>query len=140
MTRSHMSRLYKQGGVAWNFTERLVKGGQHTLAGTRLHPALLLHTCRHLYTNVHSMGNKKEELEIFDLIMVTEIWLDESHDWDTAVDGYKLFLRNRGRGPCSLPKWIDCTDLSLKTSNAQVRNLLVKIRDKDNKGNLVVGI
>lgn len=59
------------------------------------------------------MGNKKEELqatvklEIFDLITIAEIWSDESHDCNTAIDGYKLFLRNRGRGTCSLPKLMD---------------------------------
>lgn len=47
------------------------------------------------------------ELEIFALITVAEIWLDESHGWNTAIDGYKLFLRNRGRGTCSLPKQMD---------------------------------
>lgn len=35
---------------------------------------------------------------------------------------------------------IDCTELSLKNSNAQVKSLWVKVRDQANKGNFVVGV
>ena len=61
-----------------------------------------------LYTNACSMGNKPEELEAtvllerYDLVAITETWWDESHDWTVAIDGYKLFQRDRrgrrGRG------------------------------------------
>ena len=54
-----------------------------------------------LYTNAHCMGNKQEELEAIvllqccDLIAVTETWWDESHDWSVAINGYRLFRRDR---------------------------------------------
>ncbi|PKU34768.1 ubiquitin carboxyl-terminal hydrolase 4 [Limosa lapponica baueri] len=47
------------------------------------------------------MDNKQEELqatvhlESYDLIDVTETWWDESQDWSTAIDDYKLFRRGR---------------------------------------------
>jgi len=54
-----------------------------------------------LYRNARSMGNKQEELEVvvllesYDLIAITETWWDESHDWNVALDGYRLFRRDR---------------------------------------------
>ena len=54
-----------------------------------------------LYTNACSMGNKPEELEAtvllerYDLVAITETWWDESHVWSVAVDGYRLFRRDR---------------------------------------------
>ena len=47
------------------------------------------------------MGNKQEELEAtmlvgnYDVVAITETWWDDSHDWSLAVDGYKLFRRDR---------------------------------------------
>ncbi|KAK4830595.1 hypothetical protein QYF61_012021 [Mycteria americana] len=54
-----------------------------------------------LYTNAGSMGNKHEELEAtvllesYDLVAITESWWDESHDWSAAINGYRLFRRDR---------------------------------------------
>ena len=54
-----------------------------------------------LYTNAHSMGNKRDKLEAtvllesYDLIAITETWCNESHDWSAATDGYRLFRRDR---------------------------------------------
>lgn len=48
----------------------------------------------------------------------------------TEVEGFALYWN----------RWINCRDLSLESSNAQVRGLWVKIRDQDNKGNLVTDI
>jgi len=47
------------------------------------------------------MGNKQEELETiiqqesYDLVAITEMWWDDFHDWNAAMDGYKLFSRDR---------------------------------------------
>jgi len=47
------------------------------------------------------MGNKQEELEAFvqqdsyDLVTITETWWGDPHDWSAAMDGYKLFRRDR---------------------------------------------
>ncbi|KAK4830361.1 hypothetical protein QYF61_010138 [Mycteria americana] len=54
-----------------------------------------------LYTNARSMGNKQEELEAivhqenYDMVAITETWWDDSHNWSAAMDGYKLFRRDR---------------------------------------------
>ncbi|PKU48697.1 egf-like repeat and discoidin i-like domain-containing protein 3 [Limosa lapponica baueri] len=56
-----------------------------------------------------------------------------------------MALRNRPRGKgggvalCA-KNGIDCTELSLKNSNAQTESLWVKIRDQSNKGNFVVSV
>ena len=54
-----------------------------------------------LCTNAHSTGNRQEELEAilqlesYNLIAITETWWDEMHNWSIAIDGYKLFRRDR---------------------------------------------
>ena len=54
-----------------------------------------------IYTNACSMGNKQEELEAivqrdsYDLVSITETGWDDPHDWSVAMDGYKLFRRDR---------------------------------------------
>jgi len=54
-----------------------------------------------LYINASSMGNKQEELEVtmlpesYDLIAITEIRWNESHDRNVAINGYRLFRRDR---------------------------------------------
>ncbi|KAJ7415620.1 hypothetical protein BTVI_37812 [Pitangus sulphuratus] len=56
-----------------------------------------------MYTNARSMGNKQEELEAivqqesYDMVAITETWWDDSHDWSAAMDGYKLFRKDRQR-------------------------------------------
>ncbi|KAK4825362.1 hypothetical protein QYF61_026881 [Mycteria americana] len=56
-----------------------------------------------LYANACNMGNKQEELEAtlllesHDLAGITETWWDESHDWSVAINGYRLFRRDRPR-------------------------------------------
>lgn len=55
------------------------------------------------FFSAHVMGNKKRELEAIVLLQscdqnsITETQWDESHDWSTGVNGYKLFRRNRQR-------------------------------------------
>jgi len=52
-------------------------------------------------TNTRSMGNKREELEAiiqqdgYDLVAITEMWWDNSHDWYAVIDGYRLFRKDR---------------------------------------------
>ncbi|KAK4805287.1 hypothetical protein QYF61_004852 [Mycteria americana] len=71
---------------------------------TRVLPTLETRTTAQLkclYTNAHSMGNKQEELEAivhqenYDMVAITEMWWDDSHNWSAAMDGYKLFRRDR---------------------------------------------
>ena len=98
-----------------------------------------------LYTNASSTGDKREELEAtmllesYDLDAIIETWRDESHDWNAAMDSYRLFRRNtQGRrdGSVSLyiKKWIELEKLSLKSNHEQVESLWV--RNKATKGTL----
>ena len=54
-----------------------------------------------IYTNACSMGNKLEELEAIvwqtdcDLVVVSEAQWYCSHDWNVAMDGCKIFKRDR---------------------------------------------
>ena len=54
-----------------------------------------------LYTNVQSMGNKQEELQVCvclqgcDVIGITEAWWDDSYDWNVGIDEYKLLRKDR---------------------------------------------
>lgn len=49
------------------------------------------------------MSNEQEELETtlllesYDLVALTEMWWDESHDWTVTIDGYRLFRRDGKR-------------------------------------------
>jgi len=104
-----------------------------------------------LYMNTRSTGNKHEELEAtmllesYDLIALTETWWDEFHDWSVAIDSHRLFRRDRqgksgGGVALYIKKSIQCEELSLKNSHEQVESLWVRIRDRGNKQNLVVGV
>jgi len=100
-----------------------------------------------LYTDAHSMSIKEEELEATmllescDLVATTETWWDKSHDWSGAIDGYRLFKRDRqrrrGRGiTLYIRKQTECKGLSQKNSHEQVESLWVRIRDQGKKGTL----
>jgi len=104
-----------------------------------------------LLTNEHSMGNKQEEMKTivqlgnYDLTAISETWWDESHSWNTMIEGYKLFRRyrqgRRGEGlALYFNKWIDCEELPLRNSNDQVESLWVKIREETSKGRLVARV
>jgi len=84
-----------------------------------------------LYTNVCSIGNKQEELETvvqlgnYDLIAITETWWDESHDWNTLIEDYRLFRRDRqsrrgGGVALYVRNWIDCEELCLRTQHREL--------------------
>jgi len=104
-----------------------------------------------LYMNARSMGNKQKELEAtvllesYDLIALTETWWDESHDWSVAIDSYRLFRRDRwgmtgGGIDLYIKKSIQYEELSLKNSHEQVKSLWGRIRDRGNRGNLIVSV
>ena len=94
------------------------------------------------------MENKQEELEtviclkIYDLVAITETWWDDSHNWNTTVEGNYFFRRDRlgrkgGEITLYVKDWIDCEELPLKINEKQAESLWVRIR---NKGHLVVGV
>ncbi|GAB0208010.1 hypothetical protein GRJ2_003266700 [Grus japonensis] len=94
------------------------------------------------------MGNKQEELEAivqqenYDRVAITETWWDDSHNWAAAMDGYKLFRRDRqwrGSGVALYVK--ECFDcLELNDGDDRVECLWVRIRGKANKADIMVGV
>jgi len=77
-------------------------------------------------------------------VALTETWWDESHDWSAAIDGHRMFRRDRrgkrgGGIALHINKCIEHKELSLRSSHKQVESLQVRIRDRGNKRNLAVG-
>ena len=80
-----------------------------------------------------------------ELTAIMETWWDESHDWNTSTEDYRLFRRDRqgrrgGRVALYVRKWIDCEELCLTDSHNQVESLQVKIKDWSGIGHLVAGV
>ncbi|KAK4810957.1 hypothetical protein QYF61_013365 [Mycteria americana] len=96
-----------------------------------------------------SMGNKQEELEAvvhqenYDMVAITETWWDDSHNWSAAMNGYKIFRRDRrGRRGGGVALYIrECLDsLELNDGDDRVECLWVRIKGKANKAGIVVGV
>jgi len=94
-------------------------------------------------TNARSMGNKQEELEAIvqqdslDFAAITEKWWDDSHDLSAAMEGYKLFRKDKGgkRGGGLALCVRDCFDcIELNDCDDKVECLRIKKRGKANKG------
>jgi len=43
------------------------------------------------------------QLERYDLIAIMEIWWDESHDWNTLIEDYRLFRQQVAQGSFGCP-------------------------------------
>lgn len=85
------------------------------------------------------------QLENYDLIAVTEMCWEDSHNWNTMIKGYELFESHRrgrrGRGVALyVKKWMDCKELPVRNSHKQVASLWVEVRSGSKKRQLVVGI
>lgn len=51
-----------------------------------------------IHTNAGSTGNRQEELEAIgqqENCGIMETWWDDLHKWDAAIDGCKIFRRDR---------------------------------------------
>ncbi|CAM4671219.1 unnamed protein product [Caretta caretta] len=103
-----------------------------------------------LYTNAQSLGNKQGELEVlvmsrnYDVIGITETWWDNSHDWSTVMDGYKLFRKDRqGRKGGGVALYVreqyDCSEFRYETVE-KPECLWIKFRSVCNKSDVVVGV
>ncbi|RMC09666.1 hypothetical protein DUI87_13452 [Hirundo rustica rustica] len=102
-----------------------------------------------MYTNARSMGNKKEELEAmvqqqsYDVVAITETWWDDSHGWSTALNGYKLFRRDRqGRRGGGVALYIKQTfdTVEIETKEDGVECLWERIKGKANKADILLGV
>ncbi|TRZ07386.1 hypothetical protein HGM15179_019724 [Zosterops borbonicus] len=101
-----------------------------------------------MYTNARSMGNKQEDLEAmvqqqsYDVVTIMETWWDDSHKWSAALDGYKLFRRDRkgrrdGGVALNIREALDAMDI--ETNDNAVECLWVRIKGKANKADIVLG-
>jgi len=85
------------------------------------------------------------QLEIYALTVIREPQWDVSCNWNTTTEDCKLFRRDRqdrraeGFALC-VRGWIGCKRLPLKSGCEEVENLQVEIRNRTNKGWLVVEI
>ncbi|KAF4796229.1 hypothetical protein TURU_086123 [Turdus rufiventris] len=102
-----------------------------------------------MYNNAHSMGNKQEELEAmvhqqsYDVVTIMEMWWDNSHSWSAALDGYKLFRRDRkwGRsGGVALYIMEAFDTMGIETNDNEVECLWVRIKGKVNKVDILLGV
>ncbi|KAK4819807.1 hypothetical protein QYF61_011601 [Mycteria americana] len=74
---------------------------------------------------------------------IMETWWDDSHNWSAAMDGYKLFRKDRrGRRGGGVAIYVrECLDsLELNDGDDRVECLWVRIRGKANKADIVVGV
>lgn len=89
------------------------------------------------------MGNKQEELEVcvqlqgYNLIGITEMCWDSSHNWSAAVN--KLFRKDRlgrqgGRTVFYMRQQLKCMQLCLGMDDVSVRSLWVRIRGQTDVG------
>ncbi|RMC04511.1 hypothetical protein DUI87_18957 [Hirundo rustica rustica] len=94
------------------------------------------------------MGDKQEELEAVvpqqscDAVAITERWWGDSHSWSTALDGYKLFRRDRkGRrgGGVALYTREAFDTIGIETNDDGIECLRVRIQGKDNK-DILLGV
>jgi len=94
------------------------------------------------------MGNKQEELEAivhqenYDIVAIMEAWWDNSHNWSAAMQGYKLFQRDRqrrrgGDEALYVRECFDC--LELDDGNDMVEGLWLRIKWKAIKADVMVG-
>ncbi|GAB0189143.1 hypothetical protein GRJ2_001380200 [Grus japonensis] len=102
-----------------------------------------------IYTNARSIGNKQEELEAivqqdsYDLVTITEMWWDNSHDWSAAMDGYKLFRRDRhGRRGGGVALYVrECFNcIELNDCDDKVECLWVRMRGKVSKADMLLRV
>ncbi|CAM5089359.1 unnamed protein product [Eretmochelys imbricata] len=80
----------------------------------------------------------------YDVIGITETWWDNSHDWSTVMDGYKLFRKDRqGRKGGGVALYVreqyDCSEFRYETVE-KPECLWIKFRSVCNKSDVVVGV
>ncbi|CAJ0962937.1 unnamed protein product [Ranitomeya imitator] len=105
-----------------------------------------------MLANARSLRNKMEELEAeistgnFDIVGITETWLDESYDWAVNLQGYSLFRKDRknrrGGGVCLYVK--SCLKSTLREDisegNEDVESIWVEIHGGKNGNKILIGV
>ena len=96
------------------------------------------------------MGNKQEELEAivqqgsYDLVTITEMWWDNSHDWHVVMEGYIHFRKDRptrrgGGVALYVREQLQCVELGLG-ADERVESLWVRIKGQAHMGDVIVGV
>ncbi|PKU42802.1 rna-directed dna polymerase from mobile element jockey-like [Limosa lapponica baueri] len=102
-----------------------------------------------IYANACSMGHKQEELEAivrqdsYDVVAITETWWDDGHNWNAAMNVYKLLRRNRqGRRGGGVALYIrECFDcIELDSRDDEVKCLWIRMKGKASMGDFVLGV
>ncbi|CAM4574228.1 unnamed protein product [Lepidochelys olivacea] len=80
----------------------------------------------------------------YDVTGITETCWDNSHDWSTVMDDYKLFRKDRqGRKGGGVALYVreqyDCSELRYETAE-KPECLWIKFRSVNNKSDVVVGV
>ncbi|XP_073519598.1 uncharacterized protein [Phyllobates terribilis] len=102
--------------------------------------------------NARSLTNKMDELEAeistgnYDIVGITETWLDESYDWAVNLQRYSLFRRDRrnrkGGGVCLYVK--TCLKPTIREDvwegNEEVESLWVEIHGAKNNNKIIIGV
>ena len=81
--------------------------------------------------------------ENYDIVAISETWWDDSHNWSAAMDGYKLFRRDRqGRRGSGVVLYVgECFGcLELDDGDHRIECLGVRIRGKPNKADIMVRV
>lgn len=78
------------------------------------------------------------QLDKYHLIVITETWWDGSHYWNTGIEGYKIFRRDKqerrgGDVALCVREGSDCEEIPLRNSHGMVESLRVKEKDHTNK-------
>ncbi|RMC15976.1 hypothetical protein DUI87_08183 [Hirundo rustica rustica] len=79
----------------------------------------------------------------YDVAAIMETWWDDSHGWSTALNGYKLFRRNRqGRRGGGVALYIKQTfdTVGIETKEDGVECLWVRIKGKGKKADILLGV
>ena len=106
-------------------------------------------TC--LYANARSMGNKGKELEICvqshdcGLVGIMEMRWDSLHDWSVAMEGHRLFRKDRpgrqgGGVVLHVRQQLECLELCLGMGEQPAESLWVGIKEQTSMGDIVVGV
>ena len=79
----------------------------------------------------------------YDIIGISKTWWDESCVWCVAIDGYRLFRRDKqgrqgGRVMMYVKHRLDCVEFQV--GNDKVESLWVRIKGRTNKGDIIVGV
>ncbi|RMC13342.1 hypothetical protein DUI87_10877 [Hirundo rustica rustica] len=78
-----------------------------------------------------------------DVAAIMETWWDDSHGWSTALNGYKIFRRDRqGRRGGGVALYIKQTfdTVGIETKEDGVECLWVRIKGKANKADILLGV